>query len=437
MSGETADLLFEIGVEEIPAPAVLPALQQLEELLDEGLDRERLEHGEIHTYGTPRRLAVLVRDVSVQQKALEQQVKGPPVAAAFDDDGNPTQAAEGFASSRGVSVEDLEVRETDRGEYVFASVTEPGRQAGEVLPPILEDAAASLSFPKTMRWGDRDFRFARPIRWIVALLGAEVVPCEIARLQSDRLTWGHRFLSDGPIELDEPSEYLAKLEKVFVIADHERRQELIAEGAREVAEEAGGRVRLDPDLLEEVNFMVEYPTALVGHFDARYLELPDAVIVTVMSGHQRYFAVEDTDGALLPLFVAIRNGDDQGLEIVRKGNERVIEPRLADAEFYLTEDMRQPLPDRLESLRRVTYIEGLGSLYDKTQRLEALVHWLCGHVTQVEEDARDHAARAARLSKCDLTTNMIGDTKLAKLQGRVGAEYARRSDEPEDDFNGV
>ena len=432
MAEKTADLLFEIGVEEIPAPAVLPALDQLEELVQKGLGEVRLEHGATRTYGTPRRLTVLAEDVALRQEDLVQEAKGPPAAAAFDDEGNPTQAAQGFASGKGVAVEDLEVQPTDRGDYVFARVTEPGRDAIEVLPAILEDATASLSFPKTMRWSDGDFRFARPIRWILSLLGEDIVPCEIAGVNSDRLTWAHRFLSENPIKIADSSEYLAKLEDGFVIADHRRRREMIAEAAEEAAREAGGRVRLDPDLLEEVNFMVEYPTALVGRFDSRYLELPDAVIVTVMSGHQRYFAVEDEDDSLLPLFVAIRNGDERGLETVRQGNERVIEPRLADAEFYLTEDMRVDLPDRIESLKRVTYIEGLGSLYDKTERLEALVRWLCGHVRRIEKGAREHAARAARLAKCDLNTNMIGDTKLAKLQGRVGAEYARRSGESEE-----
>lgn len=432
MAHQTADLLFEIGVEEIPASMVLPALEQLERFLSEALDEARLAHGEAHTYGTPRRLAIIINDVALHQPDVEQEIKGPPVSAAFDADGTPTRAAEGFAAGKGLSVEDLEVRETDRGAYVFATVTEPGRAAIEVLPEILHQATSSLTFPKTMRWGSGDFRFARPIRWIVALLGSEVVPVKIAGLQADRFTRGHRFLSEGPVALEEPSDYLEALEKAYVIADHNRRRTLIAEKAQAAAEQAGGQVRLDPDLLEEVNFMVEYPTALVGHFDARYLELPDDVIVTVMSAHQRYFAVENPDGTLLPLFVAIRNGDERGLDTVRRGNERVIEPRLADAEFYLAEDMRKPLADRVADLKRITYIEGLGSLYDKTLRLEILVRWLCGHVRQIEAEHEQCAVRAARLSKCDLTTTMIGDTKLAKLQGRIGAEYARRSGEPEE-----
>ncbi|MFW5868636.1 MAG: glycine--tRNA ligase subunit beta, partial [Armatimonadota bacterium] len=408
------------------------ALSQLEDLLKDGLAQTRLSQGEIRTWGTPRRLTILLSDVQLRQEDLAEEAKGPPAAAAFDDEGNPTKAAEGFAAGKGLTVDDLEVRETEKGSYVFAHVTQPGRQAVEILPRILENALSSLNFPKTMRWGDRDFRFARPIRWLLALLGPDVVPVEVAGLRSDRLTWGHRFLSDGPIEIAEPSEYLDALEDAYVIADHRRRRQMIEEGAARVAEDAGGRARLDEALVEEVNFMVEYPTPLVGRFDSRYLQLPDDVIVTVMSGHQRYFAVENPDGSLLPLFIAIRNGDDQALDTVRAGNERVIEPRLADAEFYLTEDMRTPLHDRLEDLQRVTYIEGLGSLYDKTERLVELVRWLCERVTALEEEHRTAATRAAELAKCDLNTNMIGDTKLAKLQGRVGAEYARRSGEPEE-----
>ncbi len=428
----TADLLFEIGVEEIPAPVVLPALRQLEQKIGSGLDDARVEHGEITTWGTPRRLTIAVHDVAVRQPDVEQEVKGPPAAAAFDADGNPTKAAEGFATGRGLDVSALEVRETDKGAYVFAAVTELGRDTIEVVPDILTGAAESLGFPKTMRWADSDFRFARPIRWLVALLGDTVMPLEIAGIASDRITFGHRTLSAGPVELATADDYLPALEKAFVIADHTRREAMVVEQATAVAEATGGRARLDPDLVTEVNFMVEYPTALVGSFDKRFLSIPEDVIVTVMSAHQRYFPVEDADGQLLPLFIAVRNGDDKGLDTVREGNEKVIVPRLADAEFYLTEDMRVPLDERLDDLKRVTYLEGMGNLYDKTERLEALAPWLCVALSPADDAAETTTRRAARLAKCDLTTNMVGDTKLAKLQGLVGGEYARRSDEPEE-----
>jgi len=426
----TADMLFEIGVEEIPAGVVLPALQQLEEKIGSALDQARLAHGPISTFATPRRLAVLVADVALRQPDVELEIKGPPAAAAFDGDGNPTKAAHGFAQSRGVAVSDLQVRDTDGGRYVFATVTEAGRDSIEVLPALLAEATSSLSFPKTMRWGEGDFRFARPIRWIVALLGEQVIPVEIAGIQAGRTTYGHRTLSAGPIALTAPADYLGALEQAGVIADHRRRKQLIIEQATGAAAQAGGRVRLDPELVEEVNFMVEYPTALVGRFDDRFLKLPEQVIVTVMSAHQRYFPVEDVHGRLLPMFVAIRNGDDKGLDIVRAGNEKVIVPRLADAEFYLSEDLRRPLADRIPDLARVTYLEGMGTLADKSARLEALAPWLCVALSASEAE-QETTRRAARLAKCDLTTNMIGDTKLAKLQGLIGAEYARRSQEPE------
>ncbi len=425
----TADLLFEMGVEEIPAPTVLPALEQLSDKITADLAEARVDHGEIQTWGAPRRLTIMVADVMLRQPDVEVEVKGPPASAAFDDDGNLTKAGQGFAASRGLDPADLESRDTGKGVYIFATVTETGRDAIEVVPEILVKAAEGLGFPKTMRWGEGDFRFARPIRWIVALLGADVIPLEVAGIVSGRITQGHRFLSDGPVELATSADYLSALEAAYVIADHARREKMIIEQASAVAEAAGGHARLDPDLVTEVNFMVEYPTALVGSFDERYLEIPDQVIITVMSAHQRYFAVVDGEGRLLPLFIAIRNGDDHGLDTVRAGNEKVIEPRLADAEFYMTEDLRRPLPDRVEDLRRVTYLIGMGTLYDKTERLEALAPWLC--VAFSAEDQQETTRRAARLAKCDLVTNMIGDTKLAKLQGLVGAEYARHSDEPE------
>ncbi len=427
----TADLLFEIGVEEMPAPAVLPALRQLEVRLQSGLAELRLEPADITTYGTPRRLSVFIKDVTRQQPDIEEEFKGPPASAAFDNDGNPTKAALGFARGKGLEVADLEVRDTDKGAYVFARVTQAGQPALQVLPELLESVARSLTFPKTMRWGEGDFRFARPIRWIVALLGEEVIPVEIAGVRAGRVTYGHRFLSQGPVELSRPSDYLEALEEAGVIADHHRRRKMIAEQARVVAQEHGGEVRLDDDLLTEVNFMVEMPTCLCGSFDERFLDLPEDVVVTVMSAHQRYFPVENASGALMPLFIAVRNGDDKGLDVVREGNERVIQARLSDAEFYMREDLRVALADRLDGLKRVTYIEGMGSLYDKARRLGPLVRWL-GEAAPVSEQELQTAARAALLAKCDLTTNMIADTKLATLQGRIGGEYARRTGEPEE-----
>jgi len=423
-----ADLLFEIGVEEIPAGAVLPALEQMRELLEAGLERVHLDHGAVKTFGTPRRLVAVVSDLATHQPDVEKEYKGPPASAAFDADGRPTRAAQGFADSRGVAVEALEVRETDRGAFVFARVLEPGRPALEVLPEVLEQAVAGLTFPKTMRWGDGDFRFCRPVRWVVALLGEQVVPVSVAGVQAGRISRGHRQRGNPPIELSTPAEYIHKLQENLVVVDEQERWQMIRRAAEEAAASAGGRPRLHDDLVDEVAFMLEYPTPVLGHFDERFLDLPPAVIVKVLEGHQRFFAVEGQDGRLLPYFVAFRDGGQEGLENVRRGYEWVVEPRLEDAEFYLREDLKKPLQDRVEDLKRVVFMAGLGTLYDKTQRLVKLVEWL-GQRIKADRATIADAVRAAELSKCDLVTMMIADTKLGELQGIIGAEYALRSGE--------
>lgn len=424
------DLLFEIGVEEIPAGFVLPALDQLMTALRDGLARLRIGCGDLKTYGTPRRLAVLVHAVDDRQLDVEQEYKGPPLDKAFDAQGKPTRAAEGFARTRGVPVEALEILETDKGSWVVARVHEPGKAAAEVLPDLLQEVTLNLSFPKTMRWADLDLRFARPIRWLVALLGEEVLDLSIAGVQAGRASRGHRFLHPEPVIIQRPDQYADALRQAFVMADHEERKAAIAHKAQTAAAQVGGSARLDEDLLTEVNFLVEWPTCLVGAFDPRYLELPEPVIVKVMQGHQRYFPVEGPDGRLMPCFVAIRNGGEQGLDIVRAGNEKVIVPRLQDAEFYLTEDLKHGLDDRVASLSRVTYMEGLGTLADKTARIEALVAHLA-EALQVDPATRTAALRAAHLCKADLVTLMVGDGKLGELQGIIGGEYARRQGEDE------
>ncbi len=426
----TADFLFEIGVEEIPATAVLPTLQQTWELLASALERARLDHGEIRVLGTPRRLTALVADLALRQPDALIEHKGPPVQQALDEDGNPTKAALGFARGRGVAVEDLQVRETERGFFVFASVVEEGRPAVEVLPEHLAQLLSSLTFPKTMRWGEGDFRFCRPLRWIVCLLGDQVVPLEIAGVTAGATTRGHRFFGQAEIPLSSPADYLPRLRENLVIADHDERRRRIAEAAQAAAEAVGGRPRLRDALLDEVTFLVEYPTAVVGSFDERFLALPEPVAVKVMEGHQRFFVIEDTSARLMPYFIGVRDGADEGLDNVRHGYELVIGPRLEDAEFYLTEDQKTPFAERVEQLRRVTFMAGAGSLYDKTQRLIALVDWLAEEVG-APDDVAATARRAAELCKCDLTTMMIGDTKLGELQGVIGAEYARRAGEPE------
>lgn len=425
-----ADFLLEIGVEEIPATVVLAALEQLKGGLENALQRGRLAHGAVEVYGTARRLTALVRDVAEQQDDAVTEHKGPPASQAFDAEGRPTKAAIGFARARGVPVEELEVKETERGEFVFARVVEPGRPAREVLAEIVPQVVSNLTFPKTMRWGTGEFRFCRPVRWVVALLGGEVVPLEIAGLKAGRATRGHRIYGASQLELSSPDEYLARLEEQYVVVDHRRRRDMIAAMVQQAAARTGGRARVSDSLLDEVAFMVEYPTPVVGRFHQRFLELPEAVVVKVLEGHQRFFAVEDAGGRLMPYFVGVRDGTDEGLDNVVRGYEWVVEPRLEDAEFYLREDLKTPFAERAELLKRMTFVAGAGTLYDKAQRLAGLVEWLGERVGASQPDVAC-ALRAAHLCKCDLTTMMIGDTKLGELQGIIGAEYARRSDEPE------
>ncbi len=427
----SVDLLYEIGVEEIPANAVLPALAQLESRLGDGLTELGLAASSITMYGTPRRLAVIAKGIPERQPDAVEQYKGPPAQQAFDEQGNPTKAARGFARSRNVDVADLETRATDKGRFVFVQVRRPGQPATEVLPALLRQLTLALSFPKTMRWGDGDIEFARPIRWLVALLGDQVLDLEIAGVRAGRTSRGHRVMGERFIEIRNPSEYQQRLAETGVIVDHRQRQDMILQQASELASQAGGRLRPDFDLLTELNFLVECPTCIRGGFDPRYLELPAEVVVTVLEGHQKAFPVENDAGELLPAFVAVTNASPEAADTVGEGWERVIAPRLADAEFYYHHDTRRPLGSRLESLKRVTFLTGLGNLHQKAQRLEKLVAWL--HTQLFGEDEVLHATlcRAAQLCKCDLVTMMVGDLKLAELQGVIGGHYARTSGEPE------
>ncbi|MBC7286718.1 MAG: glycine--tRNA ligase subunit beta [Armatimonadetes bacterium] len=425
-----ADFLLEIGVEEIPATVVLRAVQQLEEGLRQALERNRLVYQAVRATGTPRRLIAFVSGLAERQADAVVEYKGPPADQAFDTSGAPTKAAEGFARARGVSVDELEVRETDRGRFVFARVVEAGRAASEVLAELIPELVASLTFPKTMRWGAGEFRFCRPIRWVVALFGEDVLPVSIAGLRAGRFSRSHRVLGNRPVEIARAADYFCTLENQLVIADHVRRQAAVVEAVTNAAGKVGGRPRLHDDLVEEVAFMVEYPSAVLGSFSERFLDLPEPVIVKVLEGHQRFFAVETEDGCLMPNFVSVRDGPAQGLENVRRGNEWVIEARLEDAEFYMHEDLKLPLPSRIELLDGIVFMAGLGTMRDKARRLAEMVGWL-GSELGYDEQVLAAARRAAQLAKCDLTTMMIADTKLGELQGIVGAEYARRCGEDE------
>ncbi|NLO74812.1 MAG: glycine--tRNA ligase subunit beta [candidate division WS1 bacterium] len=425
-----SDLLYEIGVEEIPAGAVLPALDQLEEGLRRSLEDLRLSHGEILTYGTPRRLAVLIHELQERQENRTVEVKGPPAAQGLDEQGQPTKAALGFARKQGVEPSALEVRPTAKGDFLFAVVSQQGRAAAELLPELLQRLTTSLTFPKTMRWGEGEFRFVRPVRWIVALLDAQVLDLEIGGVRAGNFTSGHRVLGQREVPVPSPAAYLETLRANGIIADHRAREQMIRAEALLKARDLGGTPVLEEQTLTEVNFLVEWPTVLVGSFDPAYLALPPEVVMTVMEGHQKYFPVRGENGQLLPHFLVVSNSGPEAHPAVLAGNERVLRPRLEDARFYLDEDMKRPLADRLEGLEQVTFLGGLGTLRDKTDRLQEHVHWLS---ERLDIAPRDHEAaqRAAELCKCDLITMMIGDSKLGELQGIVGGYYARHSGEPE------
>ncbi|WP_027365429.1 glycine--tRNA ligase subunit beta [Desulfotruncus alcoholivorax] len=422
------DFLLEIGVEELPARFIAPSLEQMRELAGKALRDSRIAYKEIKTYGTPRRIAILITGVAESQEPLIQEVKGPAVKVAFNAAGEPTRAARGFAKSQGVQVEDLVRKSVGPVEYVFAIKKEEGGETYAVLTAIALNLIEGLHFPKPMRWGDLEIRFARPIRWLLCLYGKDVVKFEFAGLQSDRYTMGHRFLSHGKVALADAGSYSRVLEEVFVIAGINERKEKIRSQIEQVATEKGGRPETNEDLLDEVTNLVEYPTALCGSFDERYLEMPEEVLVTPMREHQRYFPVRGSDNRLLPLFVAVSNGGTSNVDIVRAGNEKVLRARLSDAAFFWQEDLKAPLEDKVDGLKKVIFQESLGTIYEKVQRITSLADYICGRLGATPQERSD-LIRAARLAKADLLTNMVYE--FPELQGIMGREYARRFNEPE------
>lgn len=430
------DLLFEIGVEELPGSYVLPALEQLERAAREGLAGLRLAAGDVHTHGTPRRLALLVEGLAERQTDLDEVVMGPAVKAAYAADGQPTRALLGFCQGKGVDPSRVRRAQTAKGEYVEVTVHHAGQPAREVLPALLSSLPAHLTFPKSMRWlpGD-ETRFARPVRWLAALLGKEVIHATAFGLEAGRRSYGHRFLAPGPVEIPQAADYLAALERAFVMADHRTRRKRIAEQIEKLAKDARGVVVSDDELLNENSFLVEWPTAFMGSFDRKFHELPNEVIVTALREHQKFFAVSpvaDLPGhvPLMQKFIAVRNGDEHGLDVVRRGNEDVLAARLEDARFYWETDLKHPPADRVDQLASVVWIESLGSLRDKAERLETLCGWLA---ERLAPEAGAAARRAALLCKTDLLSEMIGSGKeYAALQGTIGGYYAQKGGEPDD-----
>ena len=418
------ELLLEIGTEEIPAGFVSQALNDLRSLAQKELGANRIDFEGLKTLGTPRRLVLVVESVSEKQRDREVKKVGPSKQAAFDGKGNPTKAAIGFAKSQSVPVENLTVIQTEKGEYVCAVKAEPGRSTHDLLPPILSSLILSIPFQKSMRWADVPIRFARPIHWILALFGGEIIPFEVGNVRSGDMTQGHRFMGSGPIRVRGFQTYLQKTRDAFVIVDPaERKKKIDEEMVREGAS-VSGRVLRDEELLNEVNFLVEYPVALCGSFDREFLSLPREVIIHSMKEHQRYFPVADDLGGLLPHFVFISNIAPKDPKVVVKGNERVLKARLSDAAYFFHDDLKVSLEKRLEQLKKVVFQAKLGTSYEKVMRFKDLASFL---VERIDPKLRETVERASLLCKADLVTGMVGE--FPKLQGIVGREYARLSGE--------
>ena len=414
------DLLFEIGTEEIPAHVMPHLLEDLAQLAETMLKEHRLSYEKVRTLGTPRRAALIVTGLAERQEDINTETRGPSVAIAFDADGNPTKAGAGFARGQGVDPSAL----IQRDGYVYASVHESGAATAELLTSLLPDLVRAIPLPNSMRWGDLDFRFIRPIRWFVALYGTEIVPFTLAGVTSGNHSRGHRTLAPADFVITSAADYEAACEKAYIIVDPERRRAMICEQITETAKACGGTAEITPDLLEEVLYLVEYPTALSGSFEEKYLALPAEAVITPMRDHQRYFPVKAADGSLLPAFITVRNGGKAHLDVVAHGNERVLRARLADAQFFFDEDRKKSLAEHREKLKTVVFQRGLGSMYEKTERLMALTTAIVEEMAAGDADgtALADARRAAELSKADLVTGMV--TEFTELQGIMGREYA-------------
>ena len=411
------DLLFEIGAEEIPAGFMPNILGQLKQLAETKLNDAHLPFESIATYGTPRRLSLIVKGLADTSAEISERHKGPSASIAYDADGNATKAAIGFARGKGLDVADLVVEDG----YIYAETKTAGVPAKDIVTDMLPQLITGLNFPKSMHWGNLDAKFVRPVRWLVALLDEEVIPVEFATVKSGNVTRGHRFLGADEITIKNAASYVDTLKENFVMVDQDARRELISKQLHDMAASKNASIVWDDDLLEEINYLVEWPTALCGGFEESYLALPDAAIITPMKDHQRYFPLVGQDGKLLPMFLTVRNGSDHSIEVVQAGNERVLRARLDDAKFFFNEDRKKPLIDRQDGLTKIVFQEGLGNLADKTERLLKLGR-VFGEECGLHEDAAVVLERATELAKTDLTTGMV--TEFTELQGVMGKEYA-------------
>lgn len=422
---ERKDFLVELGTEELPPKALKKLAAAFTAGIVDGLKNEHLSHSAVHSYAAPRRLAVWVEALQTAQPDKQLERRGPAVQAAFDDNGLPTKAAQGFARSCGVEVEQLETLETDKGSWLVQRGFEQGKGARELLPAIVQHALDKLPIPKRMRWGDLTAEFVRPVHWLVLLLGEEVIDTKILAVKSGRETRGHRFHHPHAISINQPSEYAPLLEtEGRVVADFEQRREAIRGQVQEAAVRLGGKAVIDASLLDEVTGMVEWPVAVAGSFDRRFLDVPAEALISAMKGHQKYFHVVDADDTLMPNFITVSNIDSKDISAVRDGNERVIRPRLADAEFFWNQDRKQPLGGYRDALKHVVFQKQLGTLFHKSERIAGLA----GAIAEQLGAQRSAAERAGQLAKCDLMSEMVGE--FPELQGSMGRYYAAHDGEP-------
>ena len=420
-------LLLEIGVEELPSRFGQTTLDQIENNLSKLLKEERVNFDNIDKYATPRRLTFVIKNLADKASDLEEEVKGPAKKIAVDEEGNFTKPALGFMKSKGLDPENVYFKQVGNAEYLFGTIKQSGKETAEILKNIIPTAIKNVTFPKAMRWGGKNMRFARPIRWMVALLNDNVLDVNLEGIKASNVTKGHRFLGERGFEVNSVEDYFEKLEKNYIILDQHKRKAMIKEQAIEVANSLGGEVELDDDLLEEITFLVEYPTAFYGEFEEDYVKLPKEVVTTPMKEHQRYFPVSK-DGKLLPYFIAVRNGDSHRIDIVKAGNEKVLKARLVDALFFYKEDTKKPLESFVDKLQTVVFQAKLGTVYDKSLRIDKLSQTILNELNMSE--SAKNTQRAAKLCKADLVTNMVFE--FTELQGIMGRDYAKVGGENEE-----
>lgn len=420
--------LLEIGVEELPADSIHDTIRQIENISNELLAKERLRFTDLVVYTTPRRLSLIINGLEDKQESLEEVVKGPSLKIAYDNEGNPSKALMGFMRGQGIDKNSIIIDKINGEDYIFAKITKSGKSIEEILASNMPELIKSISFPKSMRWGGKNIRFARPIRWIVSILDDKVIPFDLEGIIASNITRGHRFLGSSNILIDNVENYEKLLKENYVIINQEERKEIIKYGSERLVKEKGGTILHDEDLLDEVTNIVEYPTPIIGRIKDEYLALPMDVVITPMKEHQRYFPVVDDKKRLLPYFITVRNGDDRYSDIVVKGNEKVLGARLEDAKFFYMEDIKYPLETYVERLNNITFQEKLGTLYQKTKRIQKLASKI-GNYLEVGEETVKNVDRAALLSKADLVTKMVSE--FTELQGKMGMEYAKHSNENE------